>query len=88
MKRIIYIIIFVLAAGGAIVMGYLAFTGEGNDATTLEGGSAVTPVYNILPEGKSLDFTTVKNFNRDGRLFNYPEVNTFEIGQSLNNLME
>jgi hypothetical protein len=89
MKKILYTIVIIVALGGALVMGYLAFFGDdtsvATDPTLSQSGA---PVYNILPHGRSFDFNTVKNFNRDGRLFPYPEVTPAEIGVTLNNLME
>lgn len=86
MKKIIYIIILVIGLGGAIVLGYVAFFGGQSATVDTSTGGAQT--YNILPEGKTLDFSTVKNFNKDGRIFNFPQVNSAEIGQSLTNLIE
>lgn len=87
MKNIIYIIILVIGLGGALVIGYMAFFG--NQATTFKTTvDAGDQIYNILPEGKTLDFSTVRNFNKDRRIFNFPKVNPVEIGQPLNNLIE
>lgn len=89
MKKTIYIIIIVIALGGALVMGYMAMTAspatEEGGMVTNTGGPAV---YNILPEGKSLEFGSIKNFNKDNRLFPYPTVNTSEIGKDLSSIIE
>lgn len=88
MKRTLYIIVIVIALGGAAVMGYLAFTaGDSSEVTVNESGET-SSVYNILPKGKSLDFGTLQNFNRDNRLFPYPEVNNTEVGKNLGNLIK
>lgn len=87
MKKTIYIIILVIGLGGALVIGYIAFFG--NQSTTVSTPADTgAQSYNILPEGKTLDFSTVKNFNKDGRIFNFPQVNSVEIGQPLTNLIE
>lgn len=89
MKRTIYIIVIVIALGGAAVMAYMALTSGGTSSGGVAGDvSGSTPVYNILPEGKSLEFGTVRNFNKDNRLFPYPTVNPAEIGKDLTNIIE
>jgi hypothetical protein len=88
MKRTIYIAVIVIALGGAAVMAYMAFFSGGSGG----GGEVVieteAQVYNILPEGKELDFTEVSKFNQEGRLFPYPQVTPSEIGQVLGNIIE
>lgn len=88
MKRTLYIIIIVIALGGAAVMGYMALTSGPATTSTDETSTSGQAVYNILPQGKSLDFDTIKNFNKDDRLFPYPQVNNAEIGTTLGNLIE
>lgn len=88
MKKTIYIVIIVIALGGAAIMAYMAFfSGSSN------GGGEVmiekeAQVYNILPEGKNLDFSSVTEFNQQGRLYPYPQVTPSEIGQVLGNIIE
>lgn len=87
MKRLIYIAIIVIGLGGAAVMAYLAFMGGGSseEVVVVEGEAAG---YNILPEGKTLDFNTLQDFNKDGRVFPYPVVSPAEVGQVLGNIIE
>lgn len=89
MKKTLYIAIIVIALGGAAVMGYMAFMGGGSsveEVVVVEGESSAS--YNILPEGKTLDFNTIENFNKDGRMFPYPVVSPAEVGQVLGNIIE
>lgn len=99
MKKTIYIIVIVLGLGGAIVMLYLTWQnrlgapGPAPSSSTIQvnsgaGASGGSSSNSILPHGRNLDFTTLKNFNRDNRFFNYPQVNPSEIGKNLPNLME
>ncbi len=88
MKRTLYIIVIVIALGGAAVMGYMALTSGPTITSTDETSTSDQAVYNILPQGKTLDFDTIKNFNKDERLFPYPQVNSAEIGTTLGNLIE
>lgn len=68
-------------------MLYLAmFSSPGNSSSETPVQSAAP--YNVLPKGNNLDFTTLKNYNKDNRRFNYPQVNSSEIGKNLLNLMQ
>lgn len=77
MKKIVTIIIVVLALGGAIYFAYSAF----NTSTT---STKTAPASTILPFGTSFDFTALSNFNKTNRLFPYPKVTPAEIGNSNN----
>lgn len=89
MKRTLYIIVIVIGLGGALVMGYLAMTsGDSPGSDSIIEAGANPQVYNILPKGKSLDFGTLENFNKDNRLYPYPQVNTTEVGKNLGNLID
>jgi hypothetical protein len=74
-KKIITIIIIVIALGGAIFLGYSAMTSN-------TGGSSVktTPAPAILPLNTNLDFKPINDYNSESRFFPYPQVNTSEIG--------
>lgn len=88
MKKSIYIAIIVIALGGAALMGYMAFSGGGSS-----GGEGIViessaQVYNILPNGKDLDFDTLKSYNDQNLFFPYPQVTPSEVGQVLGNIIE
>ena len=88
MKKTIYIAIIVIALGGAALMGYMAFSGgssSSNQAIVIENSAQV---YNILPNGKDLDFDSLKKYNKQNLFFPYPQVNPSEVGQVLGNIIE
>lgn len=92
MKKIIYIVVIVIALGGAIVMGYMAFFGaDSNTSSSLDTGStsptSSSPV-SILPYGDRLDFSSLKKYNRANIIFPYPKVNLSEIGKGIGQIMQ
>lgn len=57
------------------------------------GGEHVAPVLTldpnkILPLGTKFDFTLIKKYNVDSRLYNYPEVDPAEVGPDINALIK
>ncbi len=87
MKKSLYIAIIVIALGGAAVMGYMAFFGGDTTTTEIQIENSAQ-VYNILPKGKDLDFSSVEKFNNQKSFFPYPQVTPGEIGQVLGNIIE
>jgi hypothetical protein len=89
MKRTLYIIVIVVGLGGALVMGYLAMTSSPDSGEiVVEGTTTTSEAYNILPYGDDLNFETLENFNKDHRLYPYPEVNPAEVGKPLGVIIE
>ncbi|MDQ3018733.1 MAG: hypothetical protein M3Q64_02595 [bacterium] len=87
MKRIIAIIIIVVAFTGAGVLGYKAL---GPKATSFieEGTTPETIPSEILPKGANLNFEPVKGFNKESRLFPYPAVNPAEASPTMGEIMQ
>ena len=80
MSRILTIIIIVLALGGAGLLGYrMLFPGTVTSPITTSSAQANA----ILPFGTKLDFEQVKKYNKDGRTYPYPVVNSSEVGPDL-----
>ncbi len=75
MKKVITIIVVVLALGGAVYFAYSAFN-------TPSDPSSKPVVSSILPFGTSLDFKLLSEFNKTNRIFPYPKVSPSEIGNS------
>jgi hypothetical protein len=68
-----------------VVLGYKAFFSAGTTpaVVTTAGGSSA-----ILPKGDNLDFSQVKKYNKDGRIFQYPVVSPSEIGPDVNAIIK
>lgn len=88
MKKSIYIGVIVIALGGAVLMGYMAFSGGGSQGTEGTQIESSAQVYNILPQGKDLDFGPVVEYNERSFFFPYPQVSPAEVGQVLGNIIE
>ena len=90
MKKTIYLIVIIIALGGAIVMGYMVFSGSTQGLPSLESTvpNADSSNYQILPFGKDLNFEKVEQYNKNKILFPYPQVTPAEIGAGSGTLME
>ncbi len=88
MKKYIYIAIIVIALGGAALMGYMAFSGGSGSTSSGIQIESSAQVYNILPNGSDLDFSTLSKFNDQNLFFPYPQVSPSEVGQVLGNIIE
>ena len=73
MKKIITIIIIIVALAGAIILGYSALKKKAPP-------TANPAVVTILPYGTTLDFDNLQAFNKTNRLFPYPIVAPTEVG--------
>jgi hypothetical protein len=80
-KQVIFLIITIVALGAAGVFGYFVLTDTTAPVETTEA------TLEILPQGTDLNFSPVKDFNKTGKLFRYPEVSPSEIKVELNDLM-
>ncbi len=84
-KNIILIIVIVVVMAAAVLVLYYGF--GGSPATTKKSQpkshSAVNNASPILPHGSSLDFSGVKKFNPDSKLFNYSTVTPDKVGVDL-----
>lgn len=78
--------VIVVALVVAGIFAYKAFSGS-SSATLTTPGTTESLNGAILPHGTSLDFDTVKKFNKNDKLFPYPTVTPNDIGQQLNGLM-
>ncbi len=90
LRKIIAICVTVIAFGGAGVLLYMTFlsspktgpaTGGPADQMTEAGAE-------ILPYGTTLNFSTLKKYNKNGKLFNYPVVTQSDIGSELQNIIK
>ena len=82
-KRLITIVIIIVALAGAGVFLYMSLTGMKSDnVVQQQSGSA------ILPSGNDLDFSKLKEFNPSGRKFQYPAVTPQDAGVSLGTIMK
>lgn len=93
-KQFIIIIVVVAALAGAVVFAYLTFFKDDAPTSLVTGSaigsdnSAVEVETAILPYGDSLDFNSVKKFNRTGKIFQYPATVPGDIGMNLNDIIE
>lgn len=85
LKNILVTLVVVIAV---VAVAYFAF-GKflGGDSSIAPTALAVTP-SKILPLGTRLDFGLIKKYNPDGKLFNYPKVDTNEVGPALSDLIK
>lgn len=84
LKQIIGLIIVIAAFAGAGVFAYMSIISDKNP----EAATTTISTAEILPQGDKLDFEDVNKFNKNGKLFRYPEVSEGEIGLGLNDVME
>jgi hypothetical protein len=90
MKQTISIIVIIAALAGAGVFAYMTFFSGSADvplvstsATTAQGTTS-----EILPMGSGLNFDVVERYNKDRRFFQYPSVNTSEIGSIMGSMVK
>lgn len=86
MKKTILTIIIIAGIGGAIIMAYLALTGDSSDAGNEQSSRAKNS--GILPNGTSLDFKKLEEFNDTGRLYPFPKVSPTEVGSNIGTMTE
>jgi hypothetical protein len=60
---------------------------SGQGAAASRTGAAANSGAQILPYGNRLDFTALKKYNPDGKLFSYPVVSPEEIGPALGDIV-
>lgn len=80
-KKIISLSVISASLLGAVIFGYLAFN---RGAGGLSGGGSSNVVQpatsSVLPQGKSLNFEKLEEFNPNGKIFPYPVVEETEVG--------
>jgi hypothetical protein len=90
-KKIILIIVMVGFFAGTAYMIYTNFIAKGAPPKTIIDQSAVVvanPGVQVLPYGTKLDFSLLKQYNPDGRVFRYPEVDSTQIGVGVSDLIK
>ncbi len=90
MKKIIFILIIVVALAGSVVFGYMALskktparqaqTTSKNRTATNKSSSGSSGASSVLPQGNSLNFEKLEDFNPNRSLFPYPQVVSSEVG--------
>ena len=84
-RNIVFICISVGLLGGSAYMIYNNFIEPSFDAS-LAPSQSVSPITlsikKIFPYGDSLDFSAVRSFNSDGKIFNYPKAGDGDVGVS------
>ena len=88
MKKTLLTIIIVVGFGGAIVMGYLAFSGDSSSSNPVVVEDIQSSDFGILPNGTSLDFKKLEEFNDTGRLYPFPKVSPTEVGSNIGTMTE
>jgi hypothetical protein len=93
-RKIILFIVIAIGFGGSIYLLRGVFSKPGTTPVDLaqlvqvdtSGGTGTG--QHILPFGSNLDFTQIKKYNPETRLYPYPEVTTSEIGLSLSEFIK
>lgn len=83
---IIAIVVVVAIAGYIAYRGFIAGGGNG-DVLKVSTGE-VAPVKPILSEGSEMDFSSVKKYNSQGQIFNYPKPSPAELNLPLPDLIK
>lgn len=85
-KNIILIVIVVVLLGAAV---YVLFGGSaGKKASVKTNSENNNPTSTILPHGSQLDFSQVKKYNPDSKLFDYSTVSPDNVGVSLPDILK
>lgn len=83
-KQLIYLVILLLSFGTGGYLLYRSFVPAANNLSDVGQVSS----ERILPMGSSLDFTPIEKFNKEKRVYSYPQVTPPEIGQGLSEMVQ
>jgi hypothetical protein len=101
-KKIILTVIIVVMLGAAGTILYRGLRKPAPVPAAVPAGQADAGITNapvpgmagaaagsaILPHGRGLNFTTLKKYNPDQKVFNYPVVSPAEVGPPLNEIIK